>query len=130
MFMTQLHVSGSEALLKAELEPLGKRIRNVLVRQEDSSMKQRYRHVYAIVRVDEFQNSEVPLSHKITVTKIVGNEQVARSEVARLNSINARKGCSYFWQVTRLSLDPQASALQKTRRTASGTVRLKKLDND
>jgi hypothetical protein len=41
----------------------------------------------------------------ITVTKIVLSREVAESEVARLNTLNADKGAKYFWQTTRLYHD-------------------------
>jgi hypothetical protein len=57
---------------------------------------------FAIVRVDKFQESTVAPENKITVKKIVWDENIARSEVDRLNAINKEKNCSYFWQVTRV----------------------------
>ena len=41
----------------------------------------------------------------ITVTKIVLSQEVAESEVARLNTLNADKGAKYFWQTTHLYHD-------------------------
>jgi hypothetical protein len=64
------------------------------------------RHVYAVLRLDEFQGLEVPLDHKVTVKKIVWSEAVARAEVERLNQLQAGKGCLYFYQVTRLDPVP------------------------
>ncbi len=57
---------------------------------------------YAIVRVDEFQETDVSLQNKITVKKVVWNEGLARHETDRLNKLNKDKGCIYFWQVTRV----------------------------
>jgi hypothetical protein len=62
----------------------------------------RYTHVYAIVRVDTSAQSDVPLDVRITVKKIVTDPTVAEAEVKRLNDLNAGKGCTYFFQVTRL----------------------------
>jgi hypothetical protein len=59
-------------------------------------------HVYAIVRYDEFQGGETPIENRVTVTRVVYEETTARAEVARLNALNAEKGCRYFWQTTRL----------------------------
>jgi len=65
-------------------------------------MKRTTKHVFAIVRVDEFQSVEVPWNNRITVKEIVPTEQEARLEVGRLNGLNATKGAIYFWQETRL----------------------------
>jgi hypothetical protein len=59
-------------------------------------------HVYAIVRYDEFQGAETPIENRVTVTRVVYEEETARAEVARLNNLNAEKGCRYFCQTTRL----------------------------
>jgi len=64
-------------------------------------MKRTAKHVFAIVRVDEFQSADVPWGNRITVKEIVMTEQEARREVERLNGINKQKGGVYFWQVTR-----------------------------
>lgn len=61
-----------------------------------------YRHVYAIVRIDDFQGNEVPLKEKITVKELVWSQEKAMSEVDRLNSLKSDKQCTYFWQMTRL----------------------------
>lgn len=58
--------------------------------------------VFAIVRVDSFHHHDAAPEDTITVKKIVLNRQLAEDEVARLNALNRDKGCSYFWQVTRL----------------------------
>jgi len=65
-------------------------------------MKRTTKHVFAIVRVDEFQSADVPWNNRITVKEIVSTEQEARLEVERLNGLNKKKGGVYFWQVTRL----------------------------
>ena len=58
-----------------------------------------YEHVYAIVRVDEpFEDIQL----HITVKEIVWSKDKAEQEVERLNQTNSDKGCSYFWQLTRL----------------------------
>jgi len=61
-----------------------------------------YRHVYAIVRIDNFQGSKVPLKDKIAVKKLVWSQEKAVEEVHRLNRLNRDRCCTYFWQVTRL----------------------------
>lgn len=64
-------------------------------------MKRTTKHVFAIVRVDNFQSADVSWSNRITVKEIVATEQEARDEVERLNGLNAKKGGIYFWQLTR-----------------------------
>ena len=59
-------------------------------------------HVFAVVRYDAFQDASVLPQNRITVTKIVSNEEAARAEVDRLNRLNGGKGCIYFWQVTSI----------------------------
>ncbi len=61
-----------------------------------------YRHVYAIVRIDDFQGIEVLLKEKISVKKLVWSQEKAMAEVDRLNNLNSDKQCTYFWQMTRL----------------------------
>ena len=58
------------------------------------------RRGYAIVRIDLFQSDDIPWKNKITVKKVVSSEDLAENEVARLNLLNADKGCQYFWQIT------------------------------
>ena len=65
-------------------------------------MKRSSGHVFAIVRVDEFLSSDSPWCNRVTVKEIVKTQEEAQREVERLNEINQGKGCTYFWQVTRL----------------------------
>ena len=58
-------------------------------------------HVYAIVRFDRNVQS---WENSFTVKKIVRTQDLAESEVKRLNEVNADKDCSYFWQTTRMFL--------------------------
>jgi hypothetical protein len=39
---------------------------------------------------------------RLTVRRIVWDEEVAESEVRRLSELNADKKCSYLWQFTRV----------------------------
>jgi hypothetical protein len=71
-----------------------------------SEARRRRTPVYAIVRIDNFQDETVSLRNKITVSKVVLDEADARGEVERLNKLNGDKGCTYFWQATRL-LEPE-----------------------
>ena len=56
--------------------------------------------MYAIVRVDEFQGSEVLLKDKITVKCVVIDLEEAKREVERLNKLNPHS--YYFWQYTQV----------------------------
>jgi hypothetical protein len=64
-------------------------------------MKQK-QQVFAIVRLDDFQDPAIPVTNRITVKEIVYDQRTAEDEVRRLNEINGSKGCTYFWQATRL----------------------------
>jgi hypothetical protein len=61
----------------------------------------RYDHVYAIVRYETDAEESTPIDIRITVKKIVTDPLIAKSEVRRLNGLNADKGSFYFMQVTR-----------------------------
>ena len=53
---------------------------------------------FAIIRIDADVKGD---EHRFTVTRIVWDQALADSEVARLNELNAAKGAHYFWQATR-----------------------------
>lgn len=55
--------------------------------------------VYAVVRYDLGTGEP---EHRVTVKEILWTRELAEAEVERLNSLNAEKGCRYFWQATRL----------------------------
>jgi hypothetical protein len=69
----------------------------------------KYRHVYAVLRVDQADALEISLEERISVTKVLWTEQDASLEVERLNNLNADKGCKYLWLVTRLVDEPGTS---------------------
>ena len=61
----------------------------------------KFRHLYAVVRVD------IPFSHEhpedsISVVKVFHSEASAEREMDRLNKVNSQKGCRYLVKVTRL----------------------------
>jgi hypothetical protein len=75
---------------------------------------------YAVIRIDdgpvdhpssvqEFMLEGVlvpaPGPSNVTVKEVVASAEEAHREVARLNTLNAGKGCRYFWQATRVFLD-------------------------
>jgi len=71
----------------------------------------RYRHVFAIVRVDEFTREDMEIDQKIRVTKVVASEEEAIAEVERLNALQEKGegGSRYFWQMTRLVPSSEAA---------------------
>jgi hypothetical protein len=58
---------------------------------------------FAVVRVDTFQPSDVPLENRVTVKSIVFSREGANREVARLSRLNGAKGCVYFVAPTRIA---------------------------
>jgi len=66
-----------------------------------------YRHVYAVIRIDEYLENlqSITIKELVTVKEIVWNQDKAEQEVERLNQINSDKGCRYFWQLTRLDIE-------------------------
>ena len=72
--------------------------------------------VFAVIRFDPDISA---IEDQITVTEIVSEQSIAEAEVARLNELNAAKGCRYFWQPTRLyPAGTSASARQASSRPA------------
>ncbi|HKG45094.1 MAG TPA: hypothetical protein VKB02_00080 [Pyrinomonadaceae bacterium] len=59
--------------------------------------------VYAVVRIDDYPTDK--LENNITIKEIVWSLEEAESEVARLNELNASKGCRYFCLYTRLVVE-------------------------
>jgi hypothetical protein len=58
---------------------------------------------YAIVRVDLEAKDD---GARFTVRRIVWSEELAETEVHRLEELNADEGCKYFWQYTRVERQP------------------------
>ena len=57
--------------------------------------------VFAIVRVDDYDDVSVPLEQRIVVKEVVWTAEKAQREVERLNELGKGK---YFWVPTRLML--------------------------
>lgn len=68
--------------------------------------------VFAIVRIDHWPGARREPDERdgpdiafgeysVTIKEIVRGIDVAQAEVARLNALNAEKGCRYYWQGTR-----------------------------
>ena len=72
----------------------------------------KYVHVFAIVRLDTFQEPDTFPEDVVTVKKIVWDQVSATQEVERLNKLNGAKGCLYFSQRTRLEKLPRALPVQ------------------
>ncbi len=66
----------------------------------DPRMRMGRRHVYAIVRLDQWSQGE----EGVTVVRVLDttDREVAEREAVRLNEVNVSKPCRYFAQVTRL----------------------------
>ena len=65
----------------------------------------RFRHLYAIVRIDLPVDGENP-ENNISVVKAFASKLAAAREVTRLNNLNSGKGCRYALHVTRLWSSP------------------------
>lgn len=67
-----------------------------------------YDHAFAIVRVDGYYRDIRDVMEQpevfITVKKVVWSKEVAESEVARLNQLNADKESVYFSTTTRVDM--------------------------
>jgi hypothetical protein len=61
----------------------------------------KFRHLYAIVRIDLPVNADSP-ENSIAVVKVFSSKLAAEQEVSRLNRLNSGKECRYVMNVTRL----------------------------
>lgn len=61
----------------------------------------RFRHVYAIVRIDSPVDQDHP-ENSVSVVKVLSSADAADAEAMRLNKLNTDKGCSYLIFTTRL----------------------------
>jgi hypothetical protein len=69
-------------------------------------MRKTTKHVFAVVRLDNFLSDVAPPANAVTVKEVVLTQQEAENEVQRLNAVNSGKNCLYFWQMTRLIESP------------------------
>jgi hypothetical protein len=58
----------------------------------------KFRHVYAIVRIDP----RVDAQNNFSVVKVLRSETKAKKETIRLNELNRAKECIYVMQTTRM----------------------------
>jgi hypothetical protein len=68
---------------------------------ERNKPNSRFRHVYAIVRIDLPIGQANP-ENNISVVKVFSSETAAERESSRLSRINSEKGCRYVVQITRM----------------------------
>ena len=61
----------------------------------------KFRHVYAIVRIDTPFDEKYP-SNTLAIVKVLTSKSVAEAEVSRLNQVNADKSCLYVACTSRL----------------------------
>jgi hypothetical protein len=71
----------------------------------EDTIRSRFPHLYAIVRIDFPVNIENP-ENSVSVVKVFGSKLAAEREVVRLNKLNSGKGCRYLLNVTRLWPSP------------------------
>ena len=68
---------------------------------ESEKPNSKFRHLYAVVRIDLPVSLENP-ENSVSVVKVFSSKMRAEQEVSRLNRINSAKGCRYVLQTTRL----------------------------
>ena len=66
---------------------------------------ERFRAAFAVIRIDDYDLSEIAKESLIKVTAVWLSADQAEAEVARLNELNSDKSARYFMQYTRLERD-------------------------
>jgi hypothetical protein len=61
----------------------------------------KYRHVYAVVRIDFPVDADQP-ENSFSVVKVFASKESAERDTERLSLINAGKRCSYHTYVSRM----------------------------
>ena len=107
--MNRLHEKGfisdpqgkarSVVFSEAGLKEAQRLLHKLFCESDETDARKPSEHVYAIVRFDRDMES---WENSFTVKEIVRTQDIAESEVKRLNEVNADKDCLYFWQTTRL----------------------------
>lgn len=107
--MNRLHEKGfisdpqgkarSVVFSEAGLKEAQRLLQKLFCESEEAGARKPSEHVYAIVRFDRDVHS---WENSFSVKEIVRTQDIAESEVKRLNEVNADKDCLYFWQTTRL----------------------------
>ncbi len=62
-----------------------------------------HEHVYAIIRLAAHGEPQIPLEDKVGIKMLVWTQELAETEVKRLNELNGAKGSLYFWRRARLA---------------------------
>jgi len=107
--MNRLHEKGfisdpqgkarSVVFSEAGLKEARRLLQKLFCESEEAGARKPSEHVYAVIRFDRHMQS---WENAFTVKEIVRTQDIAESEVKRLNELNADKDCLYFWQTTRL----------------------------
>ena len=95
---------------EAGLKEAQRLLQKLFCESDEAHARESSEHVYAIVRFDRGMQS---WENSFTVKEIVRTQDIAESEVKRLNEVNTAKDCLYFWQTTRLF--PSGTAAGKRR---------------
>lgn len=61
----------------------------------------KYRHVYAVVRIDFPVSLDQP-ENSVSVVKVFASKEAAEHDAERLNTVNADKRCAYHTYLTRM----------------------------
>jgi hypothetical protein len=64
-------------------------------------------HVFAVIRVDRFDDQTVPLEDRMVTTKVFWTREAAEAEVDRLNHLRKDQRSTYFCKVGRLERVPR-----------------------
>lgn len=64
---------------------------------------------FAVLRLDSYANG----TYNLTIKEIVWSLDEAEKEIKRLAEINGHKGCTYFWQPTRVRKKDESQLLHK-----------------
>jgi hypothetical protein len=62
----------------------------------------KYRHVFAVIRLDDVHSPDAPLEDRFYLKKVMLTEEAAEHEVARLNALNSDKNCRYVVHIAQL----------------------------
>lgn len=63
----------------------------------------KYPHVFAVIRLDDFQSANAPLENRFSVTKVFLTAEAAEQEALRLSALSSDKDCRYVVHITRLA---------------------------
>jgi hypothetical protein len=78
----------------------GRRDTSRVTKDWKSHMK--HRHVFAVIRLDEFHSPSAPLEDRFYLKKVMLTEEAAEQEAARLNALSGHKKCRYTVHIAQL----------------------------